>query len=202
MKLETFHIIGKKHEQRISPALAELFGFELPHQCERLATVIRNLAGEKFSIVLKREKRKKTRNALGFYFGGLVRAQVMDDKSLHYDPDQIPSDWKEYRRQGKVSLTDFDRADTALRLEFFYEWTKGIKGDDYKIPKELKDKDNGDLLRFIDAIMLWRSEQGYPHLDFESYKKKHHMTKLTSIPKSDVEDFHKGLEIPKEPPKF
>lgn len=202
MKTEVYHLIGKRHAQRITPLVAALFDFELTHQAERLATRLRQLEGEHFSVRLSPEKRKKTRTALGFYFGGLVRAQVMDDKELHYDPDDIPSDWLNYRKLGKVNLDDFDNADVALRLEFFYEWKTTLKGDKIRIPKELKDKDNAELRKFIDDVMHWRDSQGYPFLDIESYKKKHKLTKLTSIKKKDVEDLHKGLEVPKDKPTF
>lgn len=144
----------------------------------------------------------KTRTALGFYFGGLVRAQVMDDKGLHYNPDDLRNDWQQYRKQGKVNLTDFDNADTALRIEFHYDWIKDLKGQKVKVAKELKDKDNGDLLKFIDKVMAWRAEQGYPYLDIEIYKAKNHMGKKAVVNKKDVEDFHKGLEVPEGKPNF
>lgn len=200
MKIETYHLIGKHHKERISPLIAQIFDFELSHQCERLATTIRNLAGQRFAIYLKKSKRPKTKTALGFYFGGLVRAQVMDDKDLHYNPENIPDDWINYRKQGKVNLTDFDNADIALRLEFLYDWKKTLSGDSVRVAKELKDKDNGELLKFIDKIMLWREENGYPYLDIVKYKKKYKLDKLTSIKRSDVEDLHRGLEVPKNKP--
>lgn len=201
-KVETYNLIGKEHKERITPALVQLFNFELPHQAERLATRIRSLTGKKFSIKLVAEKRKKTRTALGFYFGGLVRAQVMDDKKLFYNPDNIPDDWINYRKNGIVTLENFDNADTALRLEFFYDWKTTLRGDKIRTPRELSDKDNGELLKFIDHIMLWREEQGYPFLDIERYKKKRNMTKLTAIKKEDVSELHKGLSVPDGEVKF
>lgn len=202
MKTETYHIVGKNHEQRITPLLCELFGFELGYQAERMATRIRNLAGKKFSLNLTQEEKKKSRNALGFYFGGLIRAQVMDDKDLRYDPNAIPDDWKEYRRRGLVSLTDCDNTDLAFRLEFHYEWIKDLQGRPVKVAKGLAEEDNEALKKLIDNVQLWRDEQEYPKLNIDEYKKKRKMDKLTSIPKSDVQNFHKGLEVPQGKPVF
>lgn len=202
MKIENYHMIGKHHEERITPLLMQLFDFEMGHQAERLATRIRNLAGKKFHIKLMEDEPEKSLEALGMYFGGLVRAQVMDDKDLFYNAEDLSGDWREYRRLGKVTLTDFDDADVALRLEFFYEWKKTLGGHQIRVPKRLEDKSNPELRKFIDDVMKWREGQGYPYLDCEKYKVKRKQTKLTAIPKADVKEFHKGLVVPEGKPTF
>jgi hypothetical protein len=167
---ETFLLKGKEHKERITPILCQLFDFELGHQAERLSNKIRGLSNKKFRLTIKEEKRKKTREALGFYFGGIVRACVMDSKGLRYDPEQIPWDWTEYKKKKLVSLNDIDNMDTQLRIEFFYEWKKTLRGETIKLPKQLSDKDNPELIKLIDNVMEWRIENGYPYLDVEKYK--------------------------------
>lgn len=167
---EIYHLKGKNHQERITPLVVKLFDFPLPHQAERLATHIRKLAGKDFKIIIKETRRPKTKTALGFYFGGIVRAMAMELKNLPYDPDQIVDDWREHRRAGRVDLDDVDIVDTMLRLEFHYKWIKTMDGQKVKIPKDLADKDNGILLQYISRIMDWRAENGLPYINPEEYK--------------------------------
>ncbi len=184
---ETYHLLGKIHKERITPLLCQIFDFEHTYQAERLATKIRYLGGKKFKLKIKEETKKKSREALGFYFGAICRATAMDSLELKYDPEQIPGDWREYRKNGKITPQNADDADLMLRLEFFYEWKKNLAGEDVKVPKSLSDKDNPELLILIDKVMEYRIENGYPYLDVEKYNKRlNRSDNITPIPDKKI----------------
>lgn len=174
----TFHLIGRTHTEPIASLLVQLFGFEGDYQIGRLAEYIKSLAGQKFTASFKAEKQKKTRTSLGFYFGAIVPATALELKELYYEPTYIRENWREYVKQKKVTPALLETADTMLRLEFFYEYARTIKGDMVRIPKELKDKDNPELLEFIDKIMNWRMENQLQFLDIDAYKASQNMPRL------------------------
>jgi len=174
-----YHLKGKIHKERIAPLLAQLFDFSLNgYQCERLANHLRKIGGGYMKLSIKEMARPKSREALGFLWGAIYRATAMELKNLSYDPDQISDDWRRYRKEGKITLDDADVADTMLRLEFFYKYAMMIGGKKVRIPKDLHDKDNPELLQYIDRIMQWRIENGLPYIDPEKYKKNRDSARL------------------------
>ena len=169
-KPETYNLIAKVGDERFAPHLDKMFDFELPHQCERLANSFHKLRGKAFKLHIKESIRPKSLEALGFLYGGIYRAMVMESKGLMFDPEKIPENWTEYRRKGFVKSSDVDEIDTMLRLEFHYEHVKTLKGELTRVPKDLSSRGNKELLEYIDKIMEWRGENGYKYLDIEKYK--------------------------------
>lgn len=164
---QTFYLIGKEFE---TEKLLEVFKFETPYQIDRLKDYLSGLKDKRFKLVITPQSRPKTREALGLYFGALVRATAMDMLHLTYDPEKIPDDWQYYKKLGKVKQKHFDAADDTLRLEFHYNYTRMLDGKVVRVPKTLSDHDNAVLLQFIDRIMDYRIQNGFPYIDIEKYK--------------------------------
>lgn len=165
LKLQTF-------TERVSPLLVQLFDFldGSGYQCERLAEFLRKLSGRYIKLTIEEKVRPKSREALGFYFGCIIRATALEVKMLKYDPDNLARDYRDYRKKGFVCLKDLDNADKMLRMEFYNEEILTFGGIYKRIPKALADKDNPELRELINKIQLWRDEQGLPILDPERYK--------------------------------
>jgi hypothetical protein len=178
MKSQVFHLIGKKFEHPIGQLLQTVFKFETDFQIDRLSATLRSLADKKFTITIKPESRAKSVQALGYYFGCIRVATAFEQLHLPYDPEQIRYELQKYKKEGKIQEKHLDAADDLLRLEFHYRYTRRFDGTVSRVPKKLADKDNGELLAFIEKINAYRSENGLPYLDPEVYKLKRDMGEL------------------------
>lgn len=165
----TYHL---KVKESSGKALAELFDFDSPYQVDRVSTFLRKFKGKPIKVVISPTKRPKSREALGYYFGALVPATAMDTTGLKYHSETIYEDYKFWRSKGLISAKHLEVADTMLRLEWHYEYTRRIDGKVYRLPKDLAMQDNGALLDLINKVMEWRAENGYQHIDVEMYKTK------------------------------
>lgn len=176
MKKGTFHLKAK--EELRPESLLEVFTFDTPYQVDRLSLFLREFRGKNIKLEITPQKRPKTREALGFYFGALVTATALDTAGLSYDPEKIYEDYRYYRQHKKIGQRELDIADEMLRLEWHYNYTRRIDGKAHRIPKALADQDNAALLTLIDKAMEWRSENGYPYIDIEKYKEYRDSAKM------------------------
>lgn len=162
---QTFHLTGKEFNPHDLKAVFEANSYQI----DRIALCLKSFVKKPYKLVIAPTNRPKTREALGMYWGALVPACAMDSVNLPYGTN-IYDDYKHHRQQGKISAKHLDLADTMLRLEWHYAYARDIRGKMTKVPKDLSNHDNGALLQFIEKIMEWRIENGYPFIDVEKYK--------------------------------
>lgn len=174
---QIFHLEGKEFS---TADLLNIFKPETDYQIDRLAAYLRTFIGKPLKLTVSNTLRPKSREALGMYFGAIVPATAMDTEGLAYNTESIYEDYRYYRQKGKMSQKHLEVADTMLRLEWHYEYTRRVDGKLYRLPKELGNKDNGALLSLIDKVMEWRNQNGYPYIDIEKYKKQRDSARLIS----------------------
>lgn len=178
MKKEgTFHLRGKEVK---GEDLMKLFLFETPYQVDRMSSFLNGLRGKDIKIVVSKTRRPKSREALGMYWGAIVPATAMDIANLEYDVEKIYEDYRYYRKLGKIGQKNLDVADTMLRLEWHYHYTRRVDGKLYRLPKDLSSEDNGTLLDLIDKVMEWRAQNGYAYIDIEKYKNRRDSAELST----------------------
>lgn len=175
---QTFHLIGNDFK---SEDLLSIFKPETAYQIDRLSSYLRTFTGKPLKLVISPTRRPKTREALGMYFGALCPATAMDMLNLAYNTETIYEDFKYHRKKGKIGQKHLDVADNMLRLEWHYQYMQRIDGKVHRVPKDLAMQDNGALLQFIEKVMEWRAENGYPYIDVEKYKERRDSGELLTV---------------------
>lgn len=143
-----------------------------PYQRMRLLSWLeKNPAGE-YKLVVDTEKGNKTKNALGFYWGGILPALIAQNKQLVHQGEikNNPLLLSDLLRNHKIKRSEVEALHRDILITFRPDIATDLKtGKKYRIGQEMKNYDNGDLYQLTDEIIAWGEEQGYEFPSSEDY---------------------------------
>lgn len=158
-------------------------GFKLsPYNKAYLLSYAQKNKGEA-TLIIKLRKRK-SRNALGYYWGGILPAIIAHNKNLVHKGqlEHNPFIFAELIKEKKITKNEIDNLHRDIMFTFRPDIVKDLKtGKIHKVGQQLKENDNQYLIELITEICEAYEPQGYEFGEAETYKKNRDNPRLKII---------------------